>query len=395
MASLETRIATQLLSRALQGLAIGGVVVALCCIVIAQENSSIFQAALTSSGRNRPAISMAKDDLDKLSVLLHRRVPRNELSSRLGVSEEEVQRRLDLLVGEGLATIVPEGRVLPTSMVVTFEDAPRYLRPDDRLVEEAARLVVKRLPVVKARLRTLPSLANVPFDSMSFFIVSDVLLDNWQISSVERLFAKGERTQRTGGRYYYTILEKSATDPTEPFGLYGNTGSQWGPVQVGLYGNDRFSGHTLLSISNAAFNPMFGFPGDMSPTDARSRLGLGMAQALGGESSALTPMQWQALASLGLATNDRLTVLSLTEGDYKALDRVAATVTNDLVSLLERNRSRILTMYRASPYVDEASPNEYLMCWYHFFYAAVTNRLRDTGAIHVPVNGTMTFFVVP
>ena len=42
---------------------------------------------------------------------------------------------------------------------------------------------------------------------------------------------------------------------------------------------------------------------------------------------------------------------------------------------------------------DEASP-EYLMCWYHFFYAAVTNRLRDTGVIHVPINGTMPFFVV-
>ena len=89
MALLGTRNAAQLLSRALQGLTIGGLVVALCCIVVARKSSSLFQVALTSSGKNRPAISMAKGDLDTLSVLLHRRVPRNELSSRLGASEEE------------------------------------------------------------------------------------------------------------------------------------------------------------------------------------------------------------------------------------------------------------------------------------------------------------------
>jgi hypothetical protein len=280
-------------------------------------------------------------------------------------------------------------------MVVTFEDARTYLRPDNRLVEAAANLILRKLPLVKAQSRTLPSLAGAAWESMSFFVLSDVLLDNWQIANIERLFVRAARTLRTGGRYYYTILEKAATDPREPFGLYGNTGSEWGSVQVGLYGNDRFSGGTLLSIPDSVFNAMFGFPEDVTPKEARQRLADSMVQALRGNAGSLPAAERQALAQLGLATDDMPNVLLLREQDYNALDRVAALVTTDLVRLLERNRRRILATYRASPYVEEVSPNEYLLCWYHFFYTAVTNRLRDARAIHIPPQGTVTYLVVP
>jgi hypothetical protein len=377
----------------LKPVACGVLVVVLGVSLHAQPPASIFQGAMTSSGKNRPSISLAQDDLLTLSALLHRRVPRRDMQLRLGISEEELQRRLDLLLGEGLAKARPNGDILPTSMVVTFEDARTYFRPDDRLVEAAARLLLRKLPAVKAQCRTL--LADAPWDLMSFFVMSDVLLDNWQIANIERLFVKAERTFRTGGRYYYTILEKAAADPSEPFGLYGNTGSQWGTVQVGLYGNDRFSGRTLLSIPDAAFNAMFGFPEEMSPREARQHLADRMVEALRGNAAALDAAQRQTLAQLGLATDNTLNVLLLQEDDYKALDRVAALVTADLVKLLARNRTRILATYHASPYAEEATPNEYLLCWYHFFYAAVTNRLRDKGAIHIPAKGTVTYFVVP
>jgi hypothetical protein len=83
-------------------------------VLYAQSTERVFQGAMTSSGRNRPAISLAKDDLIKLSGLLHQRIPRSELLTRLRVSEDELQRRLGLLLGEGLAKTAPENRVLPT-----------------------------------------------------------------------------------------------------------------------------------------------------------------------------------------------------------------------------------------------------------------------------------------
>src|SRR5260370_22064390 len=67
----------------------------------AQPTEGIFQGAMTSSGKNRPSISLGKDDLLKLCALLHLRVPPGELPNRLGISAEELQRRIDLLLGEG------------------------------------------------------------------------------------------------------------------------------------------------------------------------------------------------------------------------------------------------------------------------------------------------------
>ena len=84
----------------------------------------------------------------------------------------------------------------------------------------------------------------------------------------------------------------------------------------------------------------------------------------------------------------------LRDADYKALDQVAALITKDLVTFLDRTRARVRQTYEKSPYAEETSFNEYLMCWYHFFYAAVTNRLRDKGAISIPPNGNVTYLVV-
>jgi hypothetical protein len=360
----------------------------------AQTPERIFQGAMTSSGRNRPSINLGKDDLLKLCALLHLRVPIGELPGQLGISEEELRRRVDVLVGEGLARRLADQRVVTTAVVVTIDDAPKDLQPDDHVVESAARMMLKKLPAVRAACRKLESLADVPFEPLSFFVMSDALLDNWQISNVERLFVKAERTLRTGGRYYYTILEKPATVAAEPFGLYGNTGSQWGSVQIGLYGNDRFSGHTLLSIREADFNRTFGFEKDVNTTEVRRELADRIVGGVKRGPGSLTPTQQEALSRLELIKGDKLAVILLRDSDYKALDQVAALVTKDLVTILDRTRARVHQTYETSPYAEETSFNEYLMCWYQFFYAAVTNRLRDKGAISIPPNGNVTNVVV-
>ena len=360
----------------------------------AQTPARIFDGAMTSSGRNRPSINLGKDDLLKLCALLHLRVPVSELPGPLGISAEELQRRVDVLVGEGLARRLPDQRVVTTAVVVTMEDVPKYFKPDNHVVESAARMMLKKLPAVRAACQKLESLADVPFESLSFFVMSDVLLDNWQIGNVERLFVKAERTLRTGGRYYYTILEKPATLAAEPFGLYGNTGSQWGSVEIGLYGNDRFSGHTLLSIREADFNRTFDFEKDFNTTEARRQLADRLVEAVKRGPSSLTPFQQESLSRLGLIKGDKLAVILLRDADYKALDHVASLITKDLVTFLDRTRARVRQTYEKSSYAEETSFNEYLMCWYHFFYAAVTNRLRDKGAISIPPNGNVTYLVV-
>jgi hypothetical protein len=297
-------------------------------LALAQTGETVFQGAMISSGRNRPSVSMSKENLVNLCGLLHRGVPLAGIQDRLRLSSEELQRKLDLLIQEGLVKRADGHRFLPAFVVVTIDDARKYFHVDDGVIRDAAALIKEKLPEVKSECRKIKSLADVPFEELSFFIGSNVLLDNWQINNVERLFVKADRPARTGGRYYYMIFEKPAADMAEPFGIYGNTGSQSG----NLYGNDRFSGHTPLA----------------------------------------QPFHIEG-------------------ADSQALDRVAAVVTGGLIALLERNREQLLATYRTSPYAEETSFNEYFMCWYHFFYTAVTNRLRDEGVIKIPASGTISY----
>jgi hypothetical protein len=193
-----------------------------------QAEETIFHASVISSGRNRPSMNLKAENLANLLGLLHRRIPYAQIEAQLAISSDELQRKLGLLVTEGLARRAENGIFLPTCVVATNEDARTYFQPDGEAVSSAVDLLQRELPTVRSRLRKVKSFSGVPFKPMSFFIASDVLLDNWQINNVEHLFLNAERPLRTGGHYYFMIFEKRASQLSEPFGIYGNTGSQLG-----------------------------------------------------------------------------------------------------------------------------------------------------------------------
>ncbi len=77
------------------------------------------------------------------------------------------------------------------------------------------------------------------YSEMSFFLLSDVLLDNWQINNVENDFLNKERTLRHGKRYYIQFAEKDTTYNKEVFGIYGNQYSCKDTICFITYGNNR------------------------------------------------------------------------------------------------------------------------------------------------------------
>ncbi|MDF9558893.1 hypothetical protein P5774_27110, partial [Bacillus tropicus] len=61
-----------------------------------------------------------------------------------------------------------------------------------------------------------------------------------QINHIEENYLKKKRPLRNKKRYYYAIQEQELAD-IEAFGMYGNTYLDLGEVQIGLYGNSRYS----------------------------------------------------------------------------------------------------------------------------------------------------------
>jgi len=352
-----------------------------------------YEYLLISSGRNFPALNMARDHRGELTLLLHERVALSAIQSHFGWSRPEMQRRLDEMVEADLLRVNDGDRYVPAIMVMSIEDAAGYVRVPTSIVDEAAALIVSRLPDVRRQYGEVAGLRPMPFEAASLLVLSDVLLDNWQIDTVEARFLQARRPLRAGSRYYYSMLEKEPSSSTEAFGIYGNQDSGYGTVHVSVYGNRR-PGNALnfLALDRDGLERVFGTRPDSVHAFKREMVRQFVETTL--RSDEARPDYLPGFEALGWVREGKLRVPVLSDGDDAALYRMASLVSDDLIALLERSRASLTTAYAASPYAQEITFNEYFMFWYHLFYTAVTDRLIEEGVIIPPPTGIITYLTV-
>jgi hypothetical protein len=224
-----------------------------------------------------------------------------------------------------------------------------------------------------------------------FLVLSDVLLDNWQINNVEHSVLGSDRPLRDGNRYYFAIFEKVVEEKNEAFGLYGNGGAVRAGVQVNVYGNARYSGHTLISASDADLAKWF--PGLPSHEIEKALLARLIQLGTTGQLSAANESERDGLKQLGLINRDDISLLICSQRSLDSLGDIASTIASDLEALLREHLPVLRAAYAASPYKDEITFDEYFIWWYHFFYTQVTNDLAARHLLQVPANGNVTYIV--
>lgn len=348
---------------------------------------------LISSGQNFPSVKVQRDNRGELIVLLHDRIPVSSIQDHFGWSDQDMTRRLNELVGAGLLHRTAEGDHVPTVLVMSIGDVARYMPVPDALVAETAELIREQLPAIRRRYMEIRGFQNLSFETASFLLLSDVLLDNWQINAIEREFLRAKRPLRAGSRYYYSIQEASAVDSREAFGIYGNQYRGYGDVTVGVYGNRRndnpmnfqmLDGDDIERLFSVRVESVARYKADLL-----SRV---VAVPVGGVT--LNADERSGFEQLGWIRDGDLAVPVLDGRDDEALSDMAAAITADLVATLESYRPVVTEAYETSPYADEVSFEEYFMWWYHLFYTAVTDRLIAQGAIPQPKSGITTYLLV-
>jgi len=278
--------------------------------------------------------------------------------------------------------------------VMSLGDVARHMPVPGELLEKVTELVVRHLPEVRLRYAEIKGFRSVSFESASFLILSDVLLDNWQINAVEKGFLNAERPLRAGSRYYYSIQEKAPHDSTEAFGIYGNQYRGYGSVTVGVYGNRRTNNPmNFQTLGVDEIEQLFGVRPESVEEFKQDLLGH-IVDSSSGNETALTPRHVSGLEALGWVRDGRIAVPIFDgEGD-SALSDMAATITADLVALLDAYRPAITRSYENSPYASEVRFEEYFIWWYHLFYSAVTDRLVAEGHIDKPSSGITSYLIV-
>lgn len=360
------------------------------CQEIERILASNYEFKMISSGRNHPTVDIRADHLGEICILLHQRVPVDEIKKYFHWSDQELQSRLDILLREDLIKRDDRFGYLPSFMVITLEDGKRLARRSGDLEKQVNRLIINKLPELRRRYDEIDGLRGMPFQKASLLILSNVLLDNWQIRSVERRFLKAERPLRNGMRYYYSIQEKVKAAPTEAFGIYGNMSSGFGSASVSLYGNQR-QGLNFITIEKPQLKEWFGMDDSEDPREFKQKLVEEILRLSSNSHEALSEPHKKGFEKLELIENGKLIVPVFYEGDDRKLSEMAGLIADELVRLLEKHRSGLERSYRESAYAQEVSFEEYSIWWYHFFYTAVTESLIAKGYITKPPTGAFTY----
>jgi hypothetical protein len=286
---------------------------------------------MISSGNNYPDFSFSRNHLDRLIISLHNRVPKLEFVQQYKWSVESYDNAIFFLETKGFVKKT-NGFFVPTCMIISAEEGADLYMFAAQISSQLADSVTAHFHSLKEEYNYTHISKTVPFDSISFFLVSDVLLDNWQIASVESTFLHEKRPSRNGKNYYYAFLENNKHD-SDPFDIYGNMVFD----DFSVYGNNQ---RKVI----------------------RSKVS-------------------QNLASIPL----------IDSYDSRIFEKFSESFTEPLISVLNINKDYAFEIYNKSGYSKEVNFPEFFIWWYHFIYTQTTNLIAEKGLIVIPSGGNYLY----
>ena len=296
--------------------------------------NSTFKIKQISKGNNNPNINVSKDSLDLLLIALHYKIPINEIEKYFNWNNSKTKKNIALLVQNGLIKSM-NNTYISSMGVFPLEKGNLLIEKSQKAVNEIVESIKTTIPKIKEIHSQMDISKKIVFDDLSFFYMSDILLDMGQIGNVEKEFLKKERPLRNGKRYYLALLEKDTTKNTEPFGIYGNQGLKNNDtIYIGVYGNTR-------TKSN---------------------------------------IDWQ--------NYNNKKVYYFNKKDFGFLsNKMPKVFLPKLIDVLENNKPYFKSVYKELGYDKEISFNEFFIWWYHLIYSETTNKLIKDKIIKLPKNG--------
>lgn len=306
--------------------------------------SSHFDHNMISSGPNFPDFKTRKDSIDLFLVALHEGHSIRKFQHKAGWDDSTLQQYITLLTSKQWLT--PSPKLRPTIFIANDTQGKALFEYSLPMALEIANSIEYQLPLVKVKYQQMALADKHDFESMSFLILSNVLLDNWQINDVERNFLKApQRPERHGKYYYYSILE-NAGHPKEAFGIYGNQyRSVNDTLTIAVYGNNR--NHVSKQLRADEF-----------------------------------------------VEKILQTAPIISEADNNHLVSMAAMYQPLLLSILEKHKGHSKYVYRTMGYAEEISFEEFFIWWYHFIYTNATNILAEKGLLKIPEEGNFYYTLI-
>ena len=301
---------------------------------IKEISNSSFEIKQISKGNNNPDIDISKDSLDLLLVALHDKMPIKEIKNYFNWNNSIINKKTKQLIENGLLKET-NNTYIPAMGIFTTKEGNVLIKKSKKIANEIADSIKLIIPKVNNLHNQMDISQKYSFEDLSFFYISDILLDMGQIGNVEKDFLKKERPLRNGKHYYLAILEKDTSKNVEAFGIYGNQGLKNNDtIYIGVYGNKR----------------------------TQSNIG------------------WQEY--------ENKDVHYFNKEDFDVFyNQMPKIFQPTLIGILEKNRPYFEQIYSELGYDKEISFNEFFIWWYHFIYSETTSKLIKDKIIITPESG--------
>jgi hypothetical protein len=315
--------------------------------------------AVSGSNQDVPALLVGSSELeDSLNIQICEALDRGRspsvIAKQLGLNAAELKTRIDALTrAELLRTAAHGRRYTPTFPIIHRTEARWFENIDRPLIEATVRAIEARQQDLRFQFGALFKLGDEQQRALSLILFGDTLFDRWQTKNVRKDFLGGYPPARDGKQFYLAALEK-APGKIASLGIYTHAEPRYGAFTVVNYG------HTVALDPFAAQRPE------------------------------------EVVASLSRWAKDGGSPFTMVSSKaYAALPDITNSFAPELLRLLNADRDKIAAAHAASRYGRSVSFPEFALWWYHFFDAAVVDRLVRDGVIAVPAAGYATLIVMP
>ncbi|EEM71462.1 MULTISPECIES: hypothetical protein [Bacillus cereus group] len=318
-----------------------------------------YETKMISSGDNSPSIKIKGTKLQYLLVMIHLGFESNAIKMMLNWTNDEFEKRVNLLEAEGLLKQIG-GRYYPTCMIITACEGEKLYNLCEPLIKPTLKIFENYSSHIEDISKRIDTFNHLSKESYSLLLYK---------------------------RYYYAIQEQELTD-IEAFGMYGNTYLDLGEVQIGLYGNSRYSTLNLITADNETFEEYF----QNTNTDInykKKQLVKGFVAADRQKNLHLNVVY----EKLGLYQNSQPVIPVFKSTDLFILNEIANTISEDLVLLFNENDKPLKQYFASSRYSKEITYEEFFIWWYHFFYTKVTEELIKQGVIITSTQKNQTYII--
>jgi len=301
--------------------------------------SSTYEHSIISQGDNLPDFDRRKDNIDLFLVSIHENVDLADFQERVHWSDEYAQEKIKFLISKGWLIKDKKG-LRPSVFIASDEQGRDLFRQGQSLARKIAESIEEEIPSIKAKFEAAILPEGHSFESMSFLILSNVLLDNWQIMEMEASYLKKANRPERHGKFYYASIMENVNTAKESFGIYGN---QYGKVNdstyLSIYGNNR-------DVVNVKLRS------DQNFRDSILHV-----------------------------------ALFLTPDHYNLFNELAADYRPKLLQILEEETEFSHQVYERTGYAEKIAFEEFFIWWYHFIYTEATNMLAEKNLLTIPAEG--------